>query len=164
MSKIMNLLERMDEVRANSVTPEDFEKAWGMSVEEYRQRINAFSKEQDAELAAKKKREPKRIVEVTNKRTGELLVHGMDLQTIRQEVLDELGIAALGEMRRDRQRKKKGKTDLSVIDVRALKAQGIDLSKLEVGAKGQLKLSGMDRIGGAGGKASRRKGGKGPKK
>ena len=45
MAKKRNLLDRLDEVRTNSVTPEEFEKAWGMSVEEYREQIRAEKRE-----------------------------------------------------------------------------------------------------------------------
>ena len=31
----MNLLEKIDEIRAKSVTPEKFEKMWGISLEDY---------------------------------------------------------------------------------------------------------------------------------
>ena len=50
----MNLLDKIDEVRANSVTPEEFEKAWGMSVEEYRRKINEICEEQTAEYVKAK--------------------------------------------------------------------------------------------------------------
>lgn len=215
----MNILDRIDEIRANSVTPEEFEKAWGMNVDEYRQKIRAFSKEQDAELAAKKKQQSKRVIIVTRPaaspkkvvygrsknsmraassaimsrnrahnigkytlaglaerkkammdamkiikaRLEELTAQGLDLQTSRQEIMNELGITAVAGMKSGRQHVKKGKIDLSVINVSALEGKGIDLSRLDVGALGQMKLSGLESIGGSGGKASRRKGGKGPK-
>lgn len=31
----MNLLEKIDELQANSVTPEEFERTWGKSLEQY---------------------------------------------------------------------------------------------------------------------------------
>ena len=49
----MNLLEKIDELRAQSVTPEQFKTVWGMSIEEYLDKMMAFVEEQKA--AAKKK-------------------------------------------------------------------------------------------------------------
>ncbi len=34
MAKKMSLLERIDEVTANSITPEEYEKIWGVSLDE----------------------------------------------------------------------------------------------------------------------------------
>jgi hypothetical protein len=50
----MTLLEKIDELRAQSVTPEMFEKTWGYSVEEYLDKMMAFVEQQKA--ATKKKR------------------------------------------------------------------------------------------------------------
>ena len=44
----MNLIEKIDELRAQSVTNEQFEKAWGYCVEEYLDRMMAFVEEQKA--------------------------------------------------------------------------------------------------------------------
>ena len=49
----MNLLEKIDELRAQSVTPEQFKAVWGMSIEEYLDKMMAFVEEQ--KTAAKKK-------------------------------------------------------------------------------------------------------------
>ena len=35
----MNLLERIDEIQANSVTPEEFEETWGKSLEQYKSEL-----------------------------------------------------------------------------------------------------------------------------
>lgn len=42
----MNLLEKIDELRANSVTPERFERVWGISIEEHLDQVMSFIKEQ----------------------------------------------------------------------------------------------------------------------
>lgn len=42
----MNLLEKIDEMRAQSVTNEQFEKTWGYSVEVYLEKMMAFVEEQ----------------------------------------------------------------------------------------------------------------------
>lgn len=42
MSAKKDLLERIDEVRANSVTPEQFEKRWGYSLDDHVGRMMGF--------------------------------------------------------------------------------------------------------------------------
>ena len=49
----MNLLEKIDELRAQSVTPEQFEKTWGYSIEEYLEKMMAFAEEQKASTLEK---------------------------------------------------------------------------------------------------------------
>lgn len=49
-----NLLDRIDEVRANSVTPEKFEKMWGYTIDEYLDKMMAKVAEIDAQNEAKK--------------------------------------------------------------------------------------------------------------
>ena len=49
----MNLLEKIDELRAQSVTSEQFEKTWGYSIEEYLERMMAFVEEQKAGTSKK---------------------------------------------------------------------------------------------------------------
>lgn len=44
--KTMNLLEKIDEICAKSVTPERFEKVWGVSIEEHLDRLMEFVEEQ----------------------------------------------------------------------------------------------------------------------
>lgn len=48
----MNLLEKIDELRAQSVTPEKFEKMWGYSIDEYVDKMEALFEQLDAEDAA----------------------------------------------------------------------------------------------------------------
>jgi hypothetical protein len=48
------LLDRIDEVRANSVTPEKFEKMWGYSIDEYLDKMMAKAAEIDAQTQGKK--------------------------------------------------------------------------------------------------------------
>ena len=48
----MNLLEKIDELRAQSVTPEKFEKMWGYSIGEYVDKMEAMFEQLDAEDAA----------------------------------------------------------------------------------------------------------------
>lgn len=48
----MNLLEKIDELRAQKVTPEKFEETWGVSIEDHLDRLMAFVEEQ--ETASKK--------------------------------------------------------------------------------------------------------------
>ena len=45
----MNLLEKIDELRANSVTSEKFEETWGHSIEDHLDRLMAFVAEQEAQ-------------------------------------------------------------------------------------------------------------------
>ncbi len=52
----MNLLEKIDELRAQCVTAEMFEQKWGCTVEEYLDKMMAFVEERRAEEAAKKKK------------------------------------------------------------------------------------------------------------
>lgn len=49
-----DLLDRIDEVRANSVTPEKFEKMWGYTIDEYLDKMMAKVAEIDAQNEAKK--------------------------------------------------------------------------------------------------------------
>lgn len=42
----MNLLEKIDELRAQKVTPEKFEETWGVSIEDHLDRLMAFVEEQ----------------------------------------------------------------------------------------------------------------------
>ena len=44
----MNLLEKIDELRAMSVTPEQFEEMWGYSIEDYLKKMMAFVEQQKA--------------------------------------------------------------------------------------------------------------------
>lgn len=44
----MNLIEKIDELRANSVTPEQFEKIWGYSLDDYVAKMMAFVEQQKA--------------------------------------------------------------------------------------------------------------------
>ena len=43
----MNLLEKIDELRAQSVTPEKFEMVWGVSIEDHLDRLMEFVAEQE---------------------------------------------------------------------------------------------------------------------
>lgn len=45
----MNLLEKIDELRANKVTPERFEKVWGKDIEEHLDRLMEFVEQQKKE-------------------------------------------------------------------------------------------------------------------
>ena len=45
----MNLLEKIDELRAKSVTPEQFKKMWGYSIEEYMAKMMRFVEERKAQ-------------------------------------------------------------------------------------------------------------------
>lgn len=49
----MNLLEKIDELRAQSVTPEQFKTVWGMSIEDYLDRMMAFVEQQNAAVEKK---------------------------------------------------------------------------------------------------------------
>lgn len=44
----MNLIEKIDELRAQSVSPEQFKNVWGITIEEYLERMMAFVEEQKA--------------------------------------------------------------------------------------------------------------------
>lgn len=44
----MNLSEKIDELRALSVTPEQFKKMWGYSIDEYLEKMMKFAEELDA--------------------------------------------------------------------------------------------------------------------
>ena len=44
----MNLLDKIDELRAMSVTPEQFKKMWGYSIEEYLAKMMRFVEERKA--------------------------------------------------------------------------------------------------------------------
>ena len=48
----MNLLEKIDELRAQSVTPEKFEKMWGYSIDAYVDKMEALFEQLDAEDTA----------------------------------------------------------------------------------------------------------------
>ena len=50
----MNLLEKIDELRAQSVTPEKFEKMWGYTIDEYVDKMEAMFEQLDAEDGAAK--------------------------------------------------------------------------------------------------------------
>ena len=50
----MNLSEKIDELRAQSVTPEKFEKMWGYTIDEYVDKMMALVEQLDAEDAAAK--------------------------------------------------------------------------------------------------------------
>ena len=50
----MNLLEKIDELRAQSVTPEKFEKMWGYTIDEYVDKMMALVEQLDAKDAAAK--------------------------------------------------------------------------------------------------------------
>lgn len=49
----MNLLEKIEELRAQSVTPEQFELTWGYSIEDYLDRMMAFVEQQNAAVEKK---------------------------------------------------------------------------------------------------------------
>ncbi len=42
MAKEMDLLERIDEVRANNVTPKKFKETWGYTLEDHSKRMMDF--------------------------------------------------------------------------------------------------------------------------
>ena len=48
MAKQRDLLDRIDEVRANSVTPEKFKKTWGYSLEDHVEDMMDFIRELEA--------------------------------------------------------------------------------------------------------------------
>ena len=48
MSSKMSLIERIDEIRANSVTDEKFKSVWGISIDEHVARMMKFVEEQEA--------------------------------------------------------------------------------------------------------------------
>lgn len=48
------LLDRIDEVRANSVTPEKFEKMWGYSIDTYLDKMMAEVEKLEASKPVKK--------------------------------------------------------------------------------------------------------------
>jgi len=50
----MNLIEKIDELRAQSFNPEKFEKMWGYSIDEYVDKMMAMFEQLDAEDAAAK--------------------------------------------------------------------------------------------------------------
>ena len=49
----MNLLEKIDELRANKVTPSKFEEVWGTSIENHLDRLMEFVEQQDNKEAVK---------------------------------------------------------------------------------------------------------------
>lgn len=46
----MTLMERIDFIRANSVTDEEFRKMWGYSIDDFSERMTAWMEKWDAEL------------------------------------------------------------------------------------------------------------------
>lgn len=52
----MSIMDRIDHLRANTVTDQEFEKLWGKSMDEHMARIMDHVKEFDAKLAASKKK------------------------------------------------------------------------------------------------------------
>lgn len=48
----MGLLDKIDEITTNGVTPEEFKKTWGYSIKEYVDDMNDFMRELEAEEAA----------------------------------------------------------------------------------------------------------------
>ncbi len=48
----MNLLEKIDELRAKSVTHEKFKEMWGYSIDEYLEKMMKFAEELDANDAS----------------------------------------------------------------------------------------------------------------
>ncbi|MBR1781886.1 MAG: hypothetical protein IJ753_00010 [Bacteroidales bacterium] len=46
--KAMDLLEKIDELRAKSVTPERFEKVWGISIDQHLKKMMEFVEQQKA--------------------------------------------------------------------------------------------------------------------
>ena len=51
----MNLLDKISVLDANSVTPKEFEKAWGITREEYLKEMRSFVEAQRAAAEALKK-------------------------------------------------------------------------------------------------------------
>lgn len=49
----MNVIERIDEIRANSVTDEEFKKVWGISIDECVNELMEFARKYDAEHSIK---------------------------------------------------------------------------------------------------------------
>ena len=49
----MNLLEKIDELCANKVSPEKFEEVWGTSIEDHLDRLMEFVEQQDNKETAK---------------------------------------------------------------------------------------------------------------
>ena len=50
----MNLIEKIDELRAQSVTNEQFEKTWGYSVEEYLDKMMHFVESEKLKMKSEK--------------------------------------------------------------------------------------------------------------
>ncbi len=50
----MTLLEKIDELRAQSVTPEQFKTVWGITIEEYLEKMMAFAAQQQKATTSKK--------------------------------------------------------------------------------------------------------------
>ena len=46
----MTLMERIDFIRANSVTEEEFRKMWGYSIDDFSERMTVWMEKWDAEL------------------------------------------------------------------------------------------------------------------
>ncbi len=49
MAKNKDLMEKIDEVRANNVTPEKFEEKWGYTLEDHAERMMQFIHELEGE-------------------------------------------------------------------------------------------------------------------
>ncbi len=49
MAEKLNLLDKIDEVRANKVTPEKFEERWGYTLEDHAKRMMQFIHELEGE-------------------------------------------------------------------------------------------------------------------
>lgn len=49
MKTKMNLIERIDEIRANSVTDEEFKRMWGIRIDEHVRQMMEVAKKYDAE-------------------------------------------------------------------------------------------------------------------
>ena len=45
----MNVIERIDEIRANSVTDAEFKRIWGISIDEHVKQLMDFARKFDAE-------------------------------------------------------------------------------------------------------------------
>ena len=52
----MNLLEKIDNLRAKSVTPERFEKVWGIGIDEHMRQLMQMVNEIDARSAEAQKK------------------------------------------------------------------------------------------------------------
>ncbi len=50
MTKEQNLLDRIDAVKANSVSEEEFKAVWGINLDEHMKKMMDFVREFDAQL------------------------------------------------------------------------------------------------------------------